>query len=135
MDYLTAWAQNVIKRRSIVLQKAIEVEGTCDAHLGPRWEFAKIKVKAEPSDGFIVHFDINTSKQEKLNGEGYLQAAVFGLCDVLLVSNQAPLKDICITFLDAEEHEVDSSQNAFRMAGRNAGRKIMEMMLSPTTRN
>ncbi len=130
-----SWAQNVIKRKSIVLQKTIEAEGLRDTHLGPRWEFARIRVKAEPSDGFAVHFNINDSKREKLEGEGYLQAAVFGLCDVLLVSNQAPLSDICITFLDAEEHEVDSSPNAFRMAGRDAGRKLMEMTFSSASKN
>jgi len=130
MDYLNSWAQNVIKRKSIPLQKVIEAEGLRDTHLGPRWEFAKIKIQAEPSDNFVVHFNINDSKREKLDREGYLQAAIFGICDVLLVSNQAPLRDICITFLDAEEHEVDSSPNAFRMAGRDAARKLMEKALS-----
>ena len=54
------------------------------------------------------------------------QCVVFGMLDVVMLAEFGPLYKIRITLDDAAYHEVDSSENAFREAGRNAGRKIIE---------
>lgn len=112
----------------MVLRESTEVEGVREANLGPRWEFAKIRLKAEPCDHFEVQKAVGPN-QSKLDNEGYLDAAVMGLLDVLLVSGQSPLKNVRVTLIGAEEHEVDSSCNAFRLAGRDAGKKLMDMAI------
>ena len=57
--------------------------------------------------------------------ERYLDWAVFGLMDVLLTREGAPLRDIRIILEEAEHHPVDSSPMVFRLAGRDAARKIL----------
>jgi translation elongation factor EF-G len=113
----------------MTLRESVEIEGVREANLGPRWEFAKIKLRAEPSSLFEVRKEVGPN-QVKLDADGFLDAAVMGLLDVLLVAGQSPLKNVRITLLAAEEHEVDSSCNAFRMAGRDAGKKLMDVAFS-----
>jgi hypothetical protein len=81
-------------------------------------------LRAEPCESFDVRVELG-AKQSKFEEEGYIDAAILGLLDTLLVSGQSPLKDVRVTLLDAEEHEVDSNANAFRMAGRDAGLKLL----------
>lgn len=129
MDYLNRWAENVVSRSSLSLREAIEIEGVRDAHLGPRWEFAKIRLRAEPCVDFDARIELG-SRQAKFEKEGYAEAAVLGVLDVLLVSGQSPLKNVRVTLFDAEDHEVDSSPNAFRMAGRDAGKKLLDAAIA-----
>jgi translation elongation factor EF-G len=128
MDYLAFWMQTVVSRKSLPLREATQIDGLCNAHLGPRWEFAKITLRAEPWESFDVQVKLG-AKQPKFEKEGYIDAAILGLLDTLLVSGQSPLKDVRVTLLDAEEHEVDSSPNAFRMAGRDAGLKLLAVAI------
>jgi translation elongation factor EF-G len=53
-----------------------------------------------------------------------------GVLDVLFVSGQSPLKNVRVTILDAQHHEVDSSPNAFRMAWRDAGKQVQEAAIA-----
>lgn len=111
------------------LRETLEIEGMRDAHLGPRWEFAKIRLRAEPCDHFEARVELG-SKQPKFEREGYAESAILGVLDVLLVSGQAPLKNVRVTLIDGEDHEVDSSPNAFRMAGRDAGKKLLDAAIA-----
>ena len=129
MDYLTLWKENVVTRTSMSLREPTEIEGLCDANLGPRWEFAKIRLRAEPSDRFEARVELG-SKRIKFEKEGYSESAILGVLDALLVSGQSPLRNVRVTLVDAEDHEVDSSPNAFRLAGREAGKKLLEVTVA-----
>lgn len=125
MDYITEWAKDFKARVSLELRKPVEVEGVCNVHLGPRWEFAKILLRAEPADEFC--FDVNLGdKKRRFEDEGYIDSLIKGLLDSLLVSETAPLRKVRVTLISAEDHEIDSSTVAFRLAGRAAGRKILD---------
>ena len=52
---------------------------------------------------------------------------VFGLLDVVMFAEFGPLYKIKITLDDAAYHDVDSSDNAFREAVRDAGRNVIEV--------
>jgi hypothetical protein len=123
-DYLKLWAEELPKLGSFALKSRITVSGERDQHLGPRWEFAKIQVSVEPAPSFEVVDLIPTT--EELRRLGYLDWAVFGLLDVLMVAESAPLSNIRVIFEKAEHNTIDSTQMAFRQAGRDAGRKIIE---------
>jgi hypothetical protein len=125
-DYLKLWAEGLLKRSSLTLKSRITVVGERDQNLGPRFEFAKVQVSVEPSSTFQV---VNTvPANEELRQLGYPDWAIFGLLDVLMVAQSAPLINIRVTLEKAEHHPVDSSQMAFRHAGRDAGRKIIQAM-------
>ena len=125
-DYLNLWPQELQKLRSLGLKSKITVIGERNQHLGPRWESAKVQISIEPA----AHFEVIDSAppDELARREGYLDWAVFGLLDVLMVSESAPLKDVRITIEKVEHDNVDSSRMAFRQAGRDAGRKIIESL-------
>lgn len=129
MDYLNRWAENVISRSSLSLREALEIEGVRNVHLGPRWEFAKIRLRAEPCDHFDARVELGL-RQTNFEKEGYAESAILGVLDVLLVSGQSPLKNVRVILFYAEDHEVDSTPSAFRMAGRDAGKKLLEAAIA-----
>jgi hypothetical protein len=124
-NYLEEWAVSVQKRPSSTLKAPVEITGVRNQHMGPRWEFATINLKIEPAEGFSVNTALLPS-QAHLEENGYLNAAVMGLLDILLTAEAAPLKNINVIFLNVEEHPIDSSQMAFRQAGRDAARKLLK---------
>jgi translation elongation factor EF-G len=52
---------------------------------------------------------------------------VSGLLDIVMFVDFGPLYKIRVTMDDAAYHEVDSSENGFREAGRDAGRNLVEI--------
>lgn len=123
-DYLNLWHQELLQLGSLTVKSKITVTGERNQHLGPRWEFARLQVSVEAAPRFEV-IDAVPGKKESTH-PNYLDWAVFGLLDVLMVAESAPLKNIRITLETLEDHAVDSSPMAFRHAGRDAGRKIIE---------
>jgi hypothetical protein len=125
-DYLHLWLQELLELSSLTLKSKITVVGERNEHLGPRWEFAKVQISIEPAPQFEV-IDAAATDIEARKA-GYFDWAVFGLLDVLMVAESAPLKDIRVVVEKIEAHTVDSSRMAFRHAGRDAGRKIIESL-------
>jgi hypothetical protein len=100
------------------------VNGLHDAHLGPRWEYTKVRIRIEPSDGFDVRFEI--SRNLSTEQSTYMDAAIMGLLYVILLTESSPLIDIRVIAIGMGEHEVESSPRAFRMAGRDAGQNLFK---------
>jgi Elongation factor G, domain IV len=124
MNYLEKWAQSILRRTSNTLKTPVEIEAERDAHLGPRWEYAKIKLRIEPAETFEVRSEVQIT--EDTVRQTYLDATIMGLLDVLLVAEESPLIRISVNITALEEHEVDSTPMAFRMAGREAGKKLLK---------
>jgi hypothetical protein len=109
----------------VKLNTPVTVTGVWDRHAGPKLEFAKIQLKAEPAE----RFDVDTARltdAPSLERDGYVSAAIFGLLDVLLTMAPYPLTNLRVILTAAEAHPINSSQMAFRMAGRDAGHKLIE---------
>ena len=123
MKYIEKWHEHILGRSSLSLPHAMRVEGLRKEHLGPRLDYAKIGVLVEPAASFDVRFGPNVDQSDKT--QMFLEAAIFGLLDILLVSGAYPLRKVCLTFTDCDIDPIDSSQMAFHHAGRDAGTKIM----------
>jgi len=123
-DHLKSWLESFLKLGSLALKSKITVVGDRNQHVGPRWESAKVQFTLEPASRFEV-IDA-TSTDEQTRKAGYVDWAIFGLLDILLVAEYAPITKVRITIDRIEPHPIDSSQMAFRQAGRDAGRKIIE---------
>jgi hypothetical protein len=121
-DFLKLWANGLITVRPLPIAGRVTVTGERDAHLGPRWEFARIRVTVEPSAGFEVVDAVKGSAE--MRKFGFPDSAIFGLLDVLMVAGAAPLSSVRVILEQAEVDPVNTSASAFREAGRNAGRKI-----------
>ena len=126
MNYLELWIANLGKRNSVRLTQAITVVGHREKHFGPRSEFARVVMTIRPSEGLHVVDNVPWRKELEALGVAWPQCVVFGVLDILMFAEFGPLYKIKITLDDAAYHEVDSSENAFREASRDAGRKIIE---------
>ena len=121
-DYLRLWFDSLVDAPSGNLTRCATVIGECDRPAGPKRYFARIKVRIEPAAQFEI---VDSVSDEEVRNERYLDWAVFGLLDVLLTDNIAPLREIRITLESAEHHPVNSSPNAFRLAGRDAAQGLL----------
>jgi hypothetical protein len=125
-DYLSLWADGLPNQPSRVLSVPITVLGKRVRQFGPRAEFAKVQLTVHPSDSFeVIDRVAERSDLEKL-GVGWPDCAIFGLLDVLMFAEFGPLFNVRVVLEEVWYHEVDSSWLAFRHAGRDAGRKIIE---------
>ena len=125
--YLHKWIDNLVDRESSEVDRSCTVQGERNKHLGPMWQFARVEVSVEPSEQFEVA-DLVEPRAE-LAELGYPDWVVFGILDVLMIAESAPVKNVRITLRKADHHPIDSSPMAFRQAGRDAGRKILDALL------
>jgi hypothetical protein len=126
-EHFQNWANSLLTTPPVALTQTFEVSGEHDRHLGPRWKFAKVRFRVEPHDGL----DLQIAPQLKLQSleqRHFLTYAAYGLLDVLLTDSAGPVRNVRVTVIEAEESAIDSSQHAFRMAGREAGRKLLSLL-------
>ncbi len=117
------WFKDLLERQSAKLPQRLRVEGLREAHLGPRCEYGRIVVEAEPAETFVL--ECSPELLAKGNEE-YVRAAVMGVLDVVLTAGPYPLKDFILRIVEVHPHPIDSSSIAFRRAGRDAGRRLLE---------
>lgn len=130
MSYLERWATSILSRRSGTLTKAVRVDGVRKAHLGPRMEIARIGLLVEPAEAFEVVAG-GPAIAPTCEHERFIEWAIFGFLDVVMVAEPDPIRSVKITVVDAEVDAVSSSMMAFRHAGRDAGRRFLEMRRAP----
>ncbi len=76
----------------------------------------------EPSDAFTVSVEVPEGSSEV---EAFVQAAVFGFLDVVLVADPVPVRNIRVRVVNIVVDPIDSSIVAFRRAGRAAGESFL----------
>jgi len=104
----------------------VSVEGRRDQHLGPRWERARVSVRIEPSSRLEVL--PGESVPEEATREGYVEAAAMGVLDILMTACPHPVKNVRVVIDVLEIDPVDSSRQAFRMAGRDAATRAVKQL-------
>jgi hypothetical protein len=90
--------------------------------------FRKTFQPISPAEELDVVDNVPCRKELEVLGVAWPLCVVFGLLDVLMFAEFGPLYKIRVTLDDAAYHEVDSSESAFREAGRDAGRKVIEIV-------
>lgn len=116
----------MLKPNSLTLKSKVTIVGERNEHIGPRWEIARISITVEPAPDFEV-VDLYPDNQEARQ-EGYLDWAVFGLLDVIMLTWSTPLRNIRVTLEKVEVDAINSSRMAFRHAGRDAGHKLLQIV-------
>jgi hypothetical protein len=123
-DYIALWLEGLPKLHPSSLEFPVSATGVCERHFGGHLAFAKITLRIEPAASFEVVDDL--PEDEEFRKGDYLDWAVFGLLDVLMFVECGPISAIRVVVTEAEYSRVDSSQMAFRWAGRDAGKRIIE---------
>lgn len=125
MNYIEKWTENLLLSQAMTLSSTVHVEGIRKAHLGPRMEFGRVEFIIEPADGFDVSVEV-ANVDENTEYKWYIEWAIFGFLDVVMVGAPYPYKKLKLRVVGVEIDPIDSSQMAFRLAGRDAGRKFLE---------
>jgi hypothetical protein len=140
-DYLARWFEGLSAFRRATLRSDISVTGKCDRHYGGHSAYAQIKVRFEPASQFEVSETAPEIKFRVMERAQYgpddfvipkeylpklLVQAIFGLLDTLMPNEHAPKLEFRIVLEEIEYCPIDSSEMAFRIAGRDAGEKMIE---------
>ena len=126
-SYIDLWIAGLLRRDSAHLTQGINIVGHREKHFGPRSEFARVVMTVNPAEKFDVVDNVQCRKELESLGVAWPMCVIFGLLDVVMFAEFGPLYKISITLDDAAYHDVDSSENAFREAGRDAGRNVIEV--------
>ena len=131
-DYLRLWGEGSPNQESRLLSAPITVLGERIKQLGATCEFAKIQLTAHPSQSFEVIDRVAEKTELEELGVEWPDCAIFGLLDELMFIESGPLYKVCVVLEKVWYHEVDSTYQAFRHAGRAAGRKIVKRIEDDT---
>jgi elongation factor G-like protein len=125
-DYLTLWAEGPSDEDARTLAAPVTVIG--EWNHGSKSEFAKIQLTVQPAKDFDVVDAVEHKNELEKLGVDWPDPVILGLLDTLMNADSGPLRNVRVTLERVWYHELDSTWNAFRNAGRNAGRKIIEAL-------
>jgi elongation factor G len=121
------------------IRKAAEVEGKFVKQSGGRGQYGHVWIKMEPSEAGKGFEFVDATKGGSVPRE-YIPAVEKGLRETLPNGVLAgfPVVDVKVTLFDGSYHEVDSNENAFKMAAsfafkdgmRKAGAVLLEPMMA-----
>ena len=103
----------------------VQVVGERDKHLGPRMDYARVCLRAEPSACFEI-VDL-VAPDDGARTFGFPETFERGFLDGWGVAGGAPRPGLRLVLQSAEHHPIDSSPNAFVEAGRDAARKLLRV--------
>ncbi len=105
----------------IELSAQIKVRGVCNKHLGPMWARAAATLIVEPAETFAI--DGVGPEDSSLERDVYGRSFALGVVEMLKADGSLALGRVRLTVSELEIDPVESSPNAFRQAGREAGRQ------------
>ena len=118
------------------VRKAVEQEGKFVKQSGGRGQYGHVWIKLEPNEAGKGYEFVDAIKGGVVPRE-YIPAVDRGLQDTLPNGVLAgfPVVDVKVTLFDGSYHDVDSNENAFRMAAsmafKDAMRKASPVLLEP----
>jgi elongation factor G len=118
------------------IKKPVEIEGKFIKQTGGKGQYGHVWLKLEPSEAGKGYEFVDAIKGGVVPRE-YIPAVGKGVAEALTAGVLAgyPVVDVKVTLFDGSYHEVDSSENAFRMAGilafKEGMRKATPILLEP----
>lgn len=107
------------------LTEPLRVSGSVDIIVGPRSLTAAVILNLHDSQsGFDADLGEWTSQGEVSD---FAKAAIFGFMDVTMVSERQPFSGFHVSIADLKIDPVNSCIVAFRLAGREAGKRFLEV--------
>lgn len=126
MISINTWIESYLNSTPISVSKSIEVEGLCKIVTGGRCLYAKVLLEVLPSNDLIFEDQTKKNKRSLLDHEAWTEAAFLGILDYMLVMPITSISRFHCVIKELDFHDIDSSSLAFRLAGRNAAKKILE---------
>jgi len=118
------------------VKKSVEIEGKFIKQTGGKGQYGHVWLKVEPNEAGKGYEFVDAIKGGTVPRE-YIPAVGKGVLDATKAGILAgyPVVDVKVTLFDGSFHEVDSSENAFKMAGsmafKDGMRKANPVLLEP----
>jgi hypothetical protein len=124
--YLTLWAEGPSDEGSRILTTPVTVIG--EWNHASKSEFAKVQLTVQPAKEFDVVDAVEQRSELEALDVGWPDPVIFGLLDTLMNTDLGPLRNVRVVLERVWYHKSDSTRNAFRNSGRDAGRKIIDAL-------
>jgi hypothetical protein len=120
MYHYSHWLKSFENLPPVGVQNTHHVEGLCKKAMGGRFLFAKVGMVFSPSNELIFDVSIPEALKQRCQQENWLDAINCGVLDIMLALSATPITLFKCVIDNIEFHEIDSSQQAFRLAARYA---------------
>lgn len=122
---LSNWLKSFDNLPPVGVQGRYHVEGLCKKATGGRFLFAKVRLAFSPSNELIFEVSLPQSLKQRCQQESWLDAIYYGVLDTMLTRSATPITLFKCVVDSIEFHEIDSSQQAFRLAARYATEDVL----------
>ena len=126
MDYIRRWFDSLFvfnRDYDRAISPPVSAVGNFNKNLGGMFVRATIELTVYDSETFEVAEACEVASEEERT---FLEAGIFGFLDIVLLTYYFPKEKIRITVNRIEVHPVGSNRWAFREAGKDAGRQIVD---------
>jgi hypothetical protein len=125
VDHEQRWLDDQSSKRRVAPKKTVTVEARYVRQFNGG-HYATVTVDVEPSDRFEITFD--TAVEANGQYAELIDAFALGFLDVAWVAlPSSALTLVRLRIRQIDTHPLDSTPWAFRMAGRAAGRRMLEL--------
>ena len=125
-DYIQHWVDTLRERHRATVPARIEVVGQVNNHGDPNWTKVVARIVVESADAFEVVDEV--PNRDGLSGFPYADRIVTGLLSILMTAHYSPILNVRVTLKELKIDPIEASLAHFEMAGRDAGRKIVQAM-------
>ena len=123
---LSHWLTSFENLPPVGVQGRHHVQGLCKKATGGRFLFAKVGLEFSPSNELIFEVSLPESLKQRCQQENWLDAIYYGVLDIMLARSATPITRFKCVLDNLEFHEIDSSQQAFRLAARYATEEFIK---------
>ncbi len=118
------WMNSYADMPLVKIRNIGDVDGICKVGRGARFLYARVTLTFSPSDR--LEFTNSTSRAKDTTHLGHwLKYVCLGVLDVMLVHPATPITGFRCDVKDLDFHDVDSTNEAFRLAGRDAAKRFL----------
>ena len=120
------WTDTYQNLSEVGVNSTIETSGLCKKVLGARSLFAEVRITIKPSKELKFTSELESFDAKQAEAEDWLRGIYLGVLDVMLTRPLIPITIFECTINKICFHEIDSSFQAFRVAGRYAAEEFLK---------
>ena len=126
MINLNDWLKSYENLQPMGINSSVNVIGVCKKVFGARALYAEVEICFTESKDLKFNSMLPGIENQQAYDEGWLKGVYLGVLDVMLVRPLVPITVFTCTVNTIRFHEIDSSAQAFRVAGRYAAERFLE---------
>jgi hypothetical protein len=126
MITLKDWQSSFDKLPTVQIASSHTVEGVCKEVRGDRAFYAKVVLRFSPASKLAFSHSIGGKKPSVPETVLWQRSAYLGVLDVMLAHAPTPVTGFRCEIEEMDFHMVDSSNEAFRLAGRQAALEFLK---------